>query len=101
MHYLAVAQTDVGIVKDINQDSLTLKIAQTSHGEAVFTVVCDGMGGLKQGEVASASVVNAFQDWFYNIFPQKLKYGISDEQIRADWFEIIFKENSKDRKSVV
>ena len=33
MRYMATAVTDAGIVKKINQDSLTVKIAQTSAGQ--------------------------------------------------------------------
>ena len=31
--------------------------------EIVFAVLCDGMGGLAKGEVASASVIDAFLKW--------------------------------------
>ena len=66
LHYTVAAQTDVGIFKDVNQDSMTVKVADTPYGEVAFAVICDGMGGLDQGEVASALVVRAFEEWFIN-----------------------------------
>ena len=69
MYYIGNAVTDIGNVKTVNQDSLTLKIANTDMGLVVFSVICDGLGGLEQGEVASASVIRAFEQWFLEIFP--------------------------------
>ena len=53
MRFSAVYNTDVGIKKKTNQDSLAIKIAETPDGQALFSLVCDGMGGLAKGEVAS------------------------------------------------
>lgn len=64
LHYTVAAQTDAGIVKNVNQDSLTVKVAKTPYGEAAIAVICDGMGGLEQGEIASAVVVRAYEQWF-------------------------------------
>ena len=52
MRFKAVYNTDVGIKKKTNQDSLAIKIAETPDGQALFSLVCDGMGGLAKGEVA-------------------------------------------------
>ncbi len=64
MRYKAAYHTDVGIRKKTNQDSLAIKIADTPYGMAAFAVICDGMGGLAKGEVASKEVICAFSDWF-------------------------------------
>lgn len=45
-HYTVAAQTDAGTTKTVNQDSFTVKVANTIYGEAAFAVICDGMGGL-------------------------------------------------------
>ena len=57
MIYKIAAHSDVGIVKKINQDSVLVKIAQTNHDKVCLCVVCDGMGGLADGELASATVI--------------------------------------------
>lgn len=88
LHYTVAAQTDVGIVKKINQDSLTVKVAGTSYGEAMIAVICDGMGGLEQGEVASAIVVRAFEQWFLRDFPALLNVGLEAVQLEKIWNHI-------------
>ena len=45
MGFSAVYNTDVGIKKKTNQDSLAIKIADTPNGQVMFSLVCDGMGG--------------------------------------------------------
>ncbi|MGN0604913.1 MAG: PP2C family protein-serine/threonine phosphatase [Oscillospiraceae bacterium] len=97
MKFLAAADTDIGIKKVANQDSLTLKIADTAYGQIVFAVICDGMGGLSKGELASAVVVRAFAKWFEKSLPEILKRGIvlSYEMIKHEWVEIINAENER------
>ena len=51
--------TDRGVVRQQNQDTYYLSI----HGhETTLAVVCDGMGGAKAGNVASALAVETFVD---------------------------------------
>lgn len=61
MGFLSVLHSDVGIKKNTNQDSVLIKVASTDYGEVMLAVVCDGMGGLAKGEVASAALIKAFQ----------------------------------------
>ena len=46
MNFIISASTDVGIVKSTNQDSLSVKVANTNQGKVAFAVLCDGMGGM-------------------------------------------------------
>lgn len=64
MEYISGFSTDVGNQKEINQDSLLIKIANCDKGKILLALICDGMGGLAQGEVASATVIEAFSVWF-------------------------------------
>jgi len=100
MRFLAAADTDIGIKKAANQDSLTLKIAETDFGHLVLAVICDGMGGLSKGELASAVVIRAFSDWFENKLPKLLSEGasLSDDLIRNEWITIINNENERLRQ---
>lgn len=59
--------------RDVNQDSCCVLVAQTSYGESALAVVCDGVGGLSQGELASTTVVRELCEWFSREFPQLLK----------------------------
>ena len=64
MEYIATYHTDVGTRKETNQDSLAIKVVNTKEGNVAFAIVCDGMGGLAKGEVASKEVIEAFCTWF-------------------------------------
>ena len=73
MHFIATADTDIGNVKSTNQDSLLIKHAAYSGGEVMMAVICDGMGGLSKGELASATVIKAFARWFDEELPYELE----------------------------
>ncbi|MGM0903005.1 MAG: PP2C family protein-serine/threonine phosphatase [Bacillota bacterium] len=94
MDVLAAAYTDRGIKKPTNQDSLCLKIADTSVGKVVLAVICDGMGGLSKGELASANVINAFSAWFEEELPSQLASGDYDD-IQYHWNRIVKEQNQR------
>lgn len=73
MQFKAIADTDVGLTKNINQDSLLIKHAKNDEKEIVMAIICDGMGGLALGELASATVIRAFAKWFDEELPYELK----------------------------
>jgi serine/threonine protein phosphatase PrpC len=95
MRFLVAAHTDVGIAKKVNQDAFSLKVAKTSDTHIAFAALCDGMGGLKNGELASSWVVNAFSAWFEEELPRKLKKNISFDDIQSRWAEITNEQNQK------
>ena len=61
MRFIATADTDIGNTKSTNQDSVLLEHASTPSGEVLMAIICDGMGGLSKGELASATVVRTFR----------------------------------------
>ncbi len=69
MRFLSIAHSDVGIKKETNQDSVLVKEASTDCGKVMISAICDGMGGLAKGEVASAALVRTFSRWFEEEFP--------------------------------
>lgn len=95
MNFIIAAVTDVGTTKQTNQDSCNVRVFNTPQGKMVFAVLCDGMGGLEKGEVASASVVNAFCNWADNKLPYISQHEISDHEIRSDWVDLVTKYNEK------
>ena len=72
MRYIVAADTDIGIHKSVNQDSVCVKTAETDTASVALIMVCDGMGGLSKGELASAEVVRSFSDWFDNELPYEI-----------------------------
>lgn len=90
MRFIATADTDIGISKDTNQDSLLVKHAKVDNVEVLMAVVCDGMGGLSKGELASATVIKAFDRWFHEVLPLELEH-VDMSIIGAKW-ELLLKD---------
>ena len=62
--------TDAGGRSDVNQDAVLLKVASSRrYGRVAFAMLCDGMGGLDKGEIASAMVIRRFERWFHEELP--------------------------------
>ncbi len=92
MNFLTSVYTDVGIRKKTNQDSSSIVVADTPFGNVCMAIVCDGMGGLEKGELASAHIIKMFKQWFSTDFPFIIQNGNYD-MIRYQWSEIVQKEN--------
>lgn len=87
-------ETDVGIRKDRNEDSVMVKHAMSPLGEVLFAVICDGMGGLAKGELASASVIRAFEQWFHHEMPSDLAAGGIDA-VGMAWSQLLIYMNGR------
>lgn len=81
MAFQVAYHTDIGIKKKTNQDGLLLKTAKTLQGEVGLFVICDGMGGLSHGELASATVIRGMSDWFDNNLPELLESDMMEKEI--------------------
>lgn len=98
MDFLTAVHTDVGIKKSTNQDSVLIQIADTDYGEVTFAVVCDGMGGLAKGELASATVIRKLSEWFGGQFSQLLYGGMDENALRHSWENVVFSANDTIQK---
>lgn len=65
---------DVGLKRDINQDSIYFN----HDDEYGLFVVADGMGGYEDGEIASKSIVSGMELWWLLLLQEKEKYEIED-----------------------
>lgn len=96
MNYFVSYNTDVGLRKNTNQDSIAIKILDTPKGRAVFALACDGMGGLSAGELASKEVITAYCNWFDTSFSAMAAEGRLDiNEIFDEWRSLAVAENSK------
>lgn len=95
MNFLISACTDVGNVKTTNQDSVSVQLLEHDGRQLVFAALCDGMGGLQKGELASASVIHAFRGWCGRNLPVLLRNGLTDGDIRREWTRIVTDCNEK------
>jgi len=94
MKFLVSADTDIGISKQTNQDSLCVRVAEIPDGQILMAILCDGMGGLAKGELASATVIRAFSDWFERELPWQVgRMELPD--LARRWNEIIVQLNGR------
>ncbi|MDO4617671.1 MAG: serine/threonine-protein phosphatase [Lachnospiraceae bacterium] len=94
MEFLSVAHSDVGIRKRTNQDSVLIKEASTDYGKVHLSVICDGMGGLAKGEVASATLIRAFSRWFEETLPfllyeKRFNDRLDFNELQKSWNQLI------------
>jgi serine/threonine protein phosphatase PrpC len=97
MRYVAIAESDIGIGKKANQDSVLMKHAICGSHEVLMAVICDGMGGLSKGELASATVVRAFDEWFTKELSRELE-NFDIDVIGEKWFLMLKELNSRIRE---
>lgn len=82
MAFQIAYHTDIGIRKKTNQDGLLIKTAKTPKGMVGLFALCDGMGGLSQGELASATVIRGMSDWFRQDLPEILK--LEEQEVQEE-----------------
>ena len=87
------AKTDIGNVKQVNQDALLCKIGSMNNNEFGLFVVCDGLGGLEYGEVASKKTTEYFEEWWNTNIKTILKTNDSEKLIRESLEEVLIKSN--------
>ena len=71
MKYFAIS--DVGNVRKVNEDSYNVSSVADN---ALLAIVCDGMGGLSCGEVASSLAVDTFRETVERLCHGRIKDGI-------------------------
>ena len=87
--------TDRGNIKKINQDSALYKEAETENGTIMLAAVCDGMGGLQNGEVASGEMITALSGWFSHRLPLLLEKEITYKVLIESLNALITDEDEK------
>lgn len=92
-----LVKRDKGDVKLINEDSLLVRHLVVNQKHIVMAIICDGMGGLSKGEVASGTVVNDFNNWFNQCF--LLENFIEDMTVVVEnWTKLLIQANTKLKK---
>lgn len=95
MNYIVSSITDIGISKATNQDSHYVAVYSGKKGKYVLAILCDGMGGLEKGEVASASLTRAFYDWANSRLPYYDSTSVDCEMIKNEWNTLVNEYNEK------
>ena len=94
MDFIVTATTDVGTRREGNQDRMFAQRMETPCGPMVFAVLCDGMGGLEKGEIASSVLVRAFSCWISDFQTKINTITIEDSVIREQWTDVVEKINA-------
>lgn len=93
MNFKMAMLSDIGIKKKTNQDSCCVKEAKTHKGNVALFVICDGMGGLEKGEVASGTLIHAFSKWFEKDLPDILSLPQPIAEVQYQWDRLIKEQN--------
>ncbi|MBQ8509986.1 MAG: serine/threonine-protein phosphatase [Clostridia bacterium] len=67
MKYIGGCHTDRGGFRPDNEDAILLRTHRQEKGSFVLGAVCDGIGGLESGELASRFVADSVGAWFDTI----------------------------------
>ena len=79
LKYLLASCSDIGISRKVNQDACCARIFRTQLHTVVLAAVCDGVGGMEEGEYASKSTIQALNNWFdYRLDKLVLEEGKDD-----------------------
>ena len=89
MAYIA-ACTDKGAKRRTNQDACCVQVAETPFGELLMAIVCDGVGGLAAGELASSTVAYRFAQWFNEELPVLVDSMSLAEPFNFDMVEMVW-----------
>lgn len=96
--------TDIGVKKNVNQDAMLLKQASVQGiGDVCFGCLCDGMGGLSCGEIASAAFIHRMDEWFKVQLPYLFKSTDFTEQldVKEAHSNMYLRQVEKDWKGIV
>lgn len=52
-------------------------------------MVCDGVGGLQSGELASTGAVRCFEDWFEQQLPQIMESELTETTVFLSWHQML------------
>ncbi len=97
----ACIYTDAGKKRPVNQDSSLVKVANSKKlGRISFVAVCDGMGGLSKGEVASCKVIRSLENWFHEelTMMQDLDEDRLWKTVESSWNRLVAKINAEIRR---
>jgi len=76
-------------LREKNEDSLCIRQIRKDGTDYLFAVVCDGIGGLNEGEHASCFVVSNLTDFFTGLL--KKRRNLSDRVVRNACKRAVYK----------
>ena len=93
MSYISAYYTDIGPFREKNQDALCIKSFEYKDNIFIMCAICDGMGGLSDGEAASSYAIYGLSEWFDNILTTLIRANTNILEIRKKLDEHIHRMN--------
>lgn len=81
-------KTDTGMTRSTNQDAV---ISKTLSSDFAWSLICDGMGGTKGGDIASLIAIEEISD----CLDAGLHENLSSEEIKVSMYKAIESANNK------
>lgn len=95
MQFIAYAKTDKGMAEPVNEDSIAYFSKSQNQDKVFLMLVCDGVGGLSYGEIASRCLVHEFYQWFTLLNGEIFRRKKWQELIIEQWNALLFHANQK------
>lgn len=90
-----VVKTDKGTVKKINEDNFLIKVAKVNDKEFGLFAICDGLGGLSNGDLASKKMVLALERWWNSKIKLIINSSLDDKDILIE-FSLVTREVNRE-----
>lgn len=95
MHFLSGWYRQKGRRNEKNQDTLSLTDIVIQRKHCLLALICDGIGGLEYGEIASGFVAEELLQWFYQAVPSYILKKRTGRQIQKAGKRKIFEIHKK------
>ncbi|MGL4762482.1 MAG: PP2C family protein-serine/threonine phosphatase [Sarcina sp.] len=86
------ALSEAGLVKTNNEDNILVQVGEYKNNDFGLFVVCDGLGGLAYGEIASAMVINKFRRW-WNERVARIVLAKNDSSVIESLKQVVYDAN--------
>ncbi|MBU5317214.1 serine/threonine-protein phosphatase [Clostridium bornimense] len=90
-----VVKSDKGVIKQINEDNFIIKVGQIDGKDFGLFALCDGLGGLEKGEVASKKMVSALEVWWHSRIGIFLGNNVEDKSLLIELRNVLIKVNKE------
>ena len=60
-------KTDIGIARSVNQDAIIFRTVEDKGQSFTVGAICDGVGSLDHGEIASSMLVSKIDEWYWDL----------------------------------
>lgn len=92
-----IAMSRRGHVRPHNEDACCFLEATSPVGKLAMAIVCDGVGGLARGELASSTVVRRFVRWFEGDLDRLQRTCDKNsllKAVQAEWLDMLRRVNA-------